>query len=166
MRVGKFALSYASVVLQDVLRSAAEACESPAQSKGVELRVLLPGAPIEVELDQARIHQVVVNLLRNAIKFTPPTGWVALLATIDSAHVVIQVRDNGIGISAELLPRIFDMFTQAEGASSARGAGFGVGLAVAKDIVALHRGSLEVRSEGIGLGSEFAVRLPVRRPAD
>ena len=90
----------------------------------------------------------------------------ALLATVDRDHLTIQVRDNGQGIASDLMPRIFNMFTQAAGAGSARGAGLGVGLAVSKEIVDLHRGSIEVRSEGLGRGSEFAVRLPLHPAGD
>jgi two-component system CheB/CheR fusion protein len=105
-----------------------------------------------------------LNLLHNAIKYTPHGGTIWLTATIDQTHFVCYVRDNGQGISASLLPRIFDMFTQADQRPADRSAGLGIGLAVVKEIVALHQGTVEVRSEGEGKGSEFAVRVPQRRP--
>lgn len=160
---GKMQIEYDTVELQVVLRQAVEATSDKAQAAGVALHELLPPVPIEVEIDRDRVHQVVTNLLNNAIKFTPPGGSVALVATVDQTHLLVHVRDTGRGIDAELLPRIFDMFTQADNARSRRGDGLGVGLALVKEIVALHHGNVEVRSEGEGKGSEFTVRLPLRR---
>jgi two-component system CheB/CheR fusion protein len=130
----------------------------------VDLKAVLSAVPVQVEVDPDRMHQVIVNLLNNAIKFTPNGGSVVLLANVDQSHFLVQVKDTGKGIGPHLLPRIFDMFTQAEGAGSHRGEGLGVGLALVKQIVSLHQGSVEVRSEGKGKGSEFIVRIPLRQP--
>ncbi|WP_374672849.1 ATP-binding protein [Ideonella sp.] len=161
---GRLQVHPARVELQGLLANAVDGCQGAAQAKGVHLLVVQPSVAVAVELDAGRIHQVVVNLLNNAIKFTPGGGQVVLLATADSTHCTIAVRDTGRGIGPELLPRIFDMFTQGEGAGTARGDGLGIGLALVKEIVALHQGTVEVRSEGAGKGSEFRVRLPLRRP--
>ncbi len=158
---GKLTLAYRSVELQQLLGPALQSCRGRAEAHGVNLGALLPEVPIRVEVDADRLHQVVVNLLNNAIKFTPPGGSVVLLANADTTHFVVQVKDTGVGIGPGLLPRIFDMFTQADGAGSQRGAGLGVGLALVKQIVSLHQGTVEVRSEGPGKGSEFTVRIPL-----
>lgn len=162
---GRLQVQCSPVELQGLLTAAAEGCESAARAKGVCLLVVQPPVPLAVELDAGRMHQVVVNLLNNAIKFTPAGGQVVLLATADSTHCTVAVKDTGRGIGPELLPRIFDMFTQGEGAGTARGDGLSIGLALVKEIVALHHGTVEVRSEGSGQGSEFRVRLPLRQPA-
>lgn len=160
-RAGKLSLAYRKAELGAVCREALSGFESPARAKGVELRSALPGANIEIEVDPGRMQQALSNLLSNALKFTPPGGWVALSATVDASHFLVAVRDSGAGIAPDLLPTIFDMFTQAGGAASGRGAGLGVGLAVAKEIAALHGGSIEVRSAGLGKGAEFILRIPV-----
>src|SRR5690606_24272128 len=85
-------------------------------------------------------------------------------ATTDQTHALFIVKDNGQGIAPDLLPRIFDMFTQAPNADAQRGAGLGIGLALVKQVVELHQGTIEVRSEGLGKGSEFIVRIPQRKP--
>lgn len=165
VETGKLHLQYQTVELQQMLGLALESCRDKGISAGVHLNALLPEVPIQVEVDPDRMHQVMVNLLNNAIKFTPAGGAVVLLVNIDSTHFYAQVRDTGKGIGPDLLPRIFDMFTQAEGAGSHRGEGLGVGLALVKQIVALHQGSVEVRSEGEGKGSEFMVRIPLHPPS-
>lgn len=161
---GKLTRAYCAVELQQLLGLALQSCRGRADAHGVSLGALLPEVPIRVEVDADRLHQVVVNLLNNAIKFTPPGGSVVLLANVDTTHFVVQVKDTGVGIGPDLLPRIFDMFTQADGAGSHRGAGLGVGLALVKQIVSLHQGTVEVRSEGPGKGSEFTVRIPLAPP--
>ena len=106
------------------------------------------------------MHQVVVNLLNNAIKFTPAGGDVVLLANVDRTHFSALVRDTGKGIGPDLLPRIFDMFTQAEGAGSHRGEGLGVGLALVKLILEAHKTDIHVKSKP-GIGSTFWFDLPL-----
>jgi PAS domain S-box-containing protein len=164
VEAGKLHLEYHTVGLQPMLRLAVQSCQDRAESAGVDLKAVLSAVPVQVEVDPDRMHQVIVNLLNNAIKFTPSGGSVVLLANVDQSHFLVQVKDTGKGIGPHLLPRIFDMFTQAEGAGSHRGEGLGVGLALVKQIVSLHQGSVEVRSEGEGKGSEFIVRIPLRQP--
>jgi PAS domain S-box-containing protein len=161
VHAGKMSVAYQTVTLQEVLAEALDNCREQAERKGVALDSVFPSVPIDAELDPQRMLQVVVNLLNNAIKFTPAGGKVWLTCTTDQTHFMVQVKDNGAGISAQLLPRIFDAFTQA-GSDSHRGAGLGLGLAVVKEIVSLHRGTVEVRSEGAAKGSEFMVRIPLR----
>lgn len=166
-RVGQGALRivYEAVQLQALLAQALDGCRDAAARRQIELVCVLPPVPVEVEVDPGRIAQVVDNLLDNAIKFTPPGGRVALQANVEPQHFVVRIQDTGRGIGPELQPRIFEMFTQAEGADTGRGKGLGIGLALVKQIVTLHGGSVEVKSEGADQGSEFFVRIPLTRPA-
>ena len=165
MQVGKMKVACRAFVLQDLLDQALESCRSAADAKGVALGSVFPPVAVEVEADPQRLLQVVTNLLNNAVKFTPAGGEVWLTCSTDQSHFIVQVRDNGQGISAQLLPRIFEAFTQAGDSDTQRGAGLGIGLALVKEIVSLHGGTVEVRSEGVDKGSEFVVRIPLRPDA-
>ena len=164
VRTGKMNMSYETVVLQELLSEALNACGTAVQAKGMAVHKVMPMVPIEVEVDARRLLQVVTNLLNNAVKYTQAGGNIWLTATVDQTHFICQVRDDGQGISAELLPRIFEMFTQANSTHAGRGAGLGIGLSVVKEIVSLHQGTVEVHSEGPGSGSEFTVRIPQGQP--
>lgn len=164
VHAGKMRMAYETVVLQELLFEALEACSAAAQAKGLDVHQVMPPVPIEVDVDARRLLQVVGNLLNNAIKYTHAGGSIWLTATADQTHFIFYVKDDGQGISPELLPRIFDMFTQADPNHAERGAGLGIGLSVVKEIVSLHQGTIEVRSEGSGSGSEFTVRIPLRPP--
>ncbi|MFC5461489.1 PAS domain-containing sensor histidine kinase [Massilia niabensis] len=164
VQTGKMSIAYERVRLQDCLFEAIDSCRSAAQAKNLALVPVLPPLPIEIEVDSRRLLQVFLNLLNNAIKYTPEGGTVWVTATADQTHFVCNFKDNGQGISPDLLPRIFEVFTQADGKAASRGAGLGIGLAVVREIVSLHQGTVEVRSEGPGRGSEFMVRIPLRRP--
>lgn len=165
VQTGKMSMAYETAILQELLFEAMHACSAAAESKGTTIRPVMPPVPIAVDVDPRRLLQVIVNLLNNAIKYTPAGGNVWLSATVDQTHFVCYVRDDGFGIGPALLPRIFDMFTQADGSHAERGAGLGIGLSVVKEIVTQHCGTIEVRSEGEGRGSEFTVRMPLRHPA-
>jgi PAS domain S-box-containing protein len=164
VQTGKMSIAYERIRLQDSLHEALDSCRTAAQAKNLALVPVLPPLPIEIEVDPRRMLQVFVNLLNNAVKYTPAGGTVWATATVDQTHFVCTIKDNGQGISPELLPRIFDVFTQAGNPAAGRGAGLGIGLAVVREIVTLHQGTVEVRSEGVGRGSEFLVRVPLRRP--
>jgi signal transduction histidine kinase len=116
--------------------------------------------PLIVEADELRMRQVFVNLIQNAAKFTRHGGTIWVKVTVESGEAVIKVEDNGVGISPDVLPYIFDLFVQAE-FTKRENAGLGIGLSVVKDVTMLHGGSVGVRSDGIGKGSEFVVRLPL-----
>ena len=105
-----------------------------------------PARTFKVSADKARVHQIVFNLLHNAIKYTPPGGRIWLQCTAEADHAVIKVEDTGVGIAPSLLPRIFELFTQEDPHQS--GGGFGVGLSLVKDLVDAHRGFVEVRCDG------------------
>jgi CheY-like chemotaxis protein len=124
----------------------------------------LPAEPLWFEADPARITQVVGNLLDNAAKYTPRGGEISVTGYCEGSEVVLRVRDTGVGISPEMLPRVFDLFAQTERSLARSEGGLGVGLALARTLVELHGGNIAVESEGPGRGSEFVVRLPVGAP--
>src|SRR5919106_952859 len=121
--------------------------------------VIEPRSAIALQGDPDRLHQVFSNLLSNAVKYTPERGAICVEVTIEADEAVVRVSDTGVGIPHDMLPRIFDLFTQVE--TQLSHGGLGIGLALVKDFVALHGGSVQVRSEGVGKGSEFMVRLPL-----
>jgi CheY-like chemotaxis protein len=126
-----------------------------------ELNVTLPAdAPI-LDADPLRLSQVLSNLLTNSAKYTNPGGQIQLVCRIEPTAVRISVTDNGIGIPAEALPKIFEMFSQVDGLSGRSEGGLGIGLSLVKGLVELHGGTIEVRSDGPGRGSEFSVRVPL-----
>jgi len=136
------------------------------ESREQTIELSLPGEPVWIFADPGRVEQVVVNLLHNAVKYTNRGGALAVSVAREGEEAVLRVRDNGAGISAQLLPRIFDLFTQAERTLDRAEGGLGVGLTVVQRVVHLHGGRVEARSEGVNRGSEFVVRLPVVVPPE
>jgi two-component system CheB/CheR fusion protein len=132
-----------------------------AKAHGVALEARLPAAEVTLRADPERFDQMLGNLLHNALKFTPAGGRVWLKATVEADMAVVRVEDDGEGIDAELLPRLFELFTRGPASSHARGAGLGLGLPLVKRLVEAHGGLIEVRSAGRGRGSQFALRLPL-----
>jgi CheY-like chemotaxis protein/anti-sigma regulatory factor (Ser/Thr protein kinase) len=126
-----------------------------------DLTVTLPPQPLQLDADPARLAQIVANLLNNACKFTDACGKVSLHVEEENRQAIIRVRDNGIGIAAEHLPRLFDMFTQVDSSLERSRDGLGIGLTLVKTLVDMHGGDVDVRSDGLGRGSEFTVRLPL-----
>jgi CheY-like chemotaxis protein/anti-sigma regulatory factor (Ser/Thr protein kinase) len=131
------------------------------ESGGQTLELDLPSQPVYLHADPVRLAQVFGNLLNNAAKFSEPRGRVTLSATVVGSRVRIQVRDEGIGMSADALPKVFDMFVQADNSVARLHSGLGVGLALAKRLVELHDGSITAASPGVNRGSVFTVTLPV-----
>ena len=148
-----------TVSLQDALQTAANAIQAASAARGQQLTVLAPDVPVSFEADPARLQQMLLNLLGNAIKFTPTGGRITLSATLEGEMVVIHVEDDGEGIPEDVLPHIFELFTRGTKEGS-QVEGMGVGLAVVKELAELHRGSVEARS-GAGRGSVFTLRLPL-----
>jgi len=131
-----------------------------AATKNVELG-LSPDLSIEtVSGDAGRLEQVIWNLLTNAIKFTPEGGRVSVFIGLSNGQTEVRVVDTGQGISPDFLPHVFDRFRQADGATTRRQTGLGLGLAIARQLVELHRGTMQAASEGVGRGATFTVRLP------
>jgi signal transduction histidine kinase/CheY-like chemotaxis protein len=157
----KLALQMALVDVRAVVSSALETVQPMVDLSASTLHVDLPAQPVWVYADTMRIAQCIANLLHNAFKFTPGAGQVRLHVTSGPGHtVVITVTDNGRGISAEMLPRLFEMFTQ-EGASGSDGNnGLGIGLALTNYLVAEHGGTLAAHSAGPGMGARFSITLP------
>ncbi len=159
----KLTLRRERVVLQDLLNQAAEAARPHAEKRGQSFQVLLIPTALTVEADPERIVQMLVNLLENAIKYTPSGGSIWLKCTIEGDQAVIGVEDSGIGIEKEVLPNIFELFTQAKSSRSVSqgslGAGLGLGLPLVKELVTLHGGSIQVSSAGKNQGTQFTVRL-------
>lgn len=161
-RAGKGALTIQPTVVQSVLSDAVEHLRPRAEAKSQLLQLLAPAAPIVVLADSARLFQIFTNLVENAVKYTPPQGRIWVKATFDDRDAIVHVEDTGKGIAPEMLPRIFDMFTQADTEGSA--GGLGIGLALVHELVRLHGGSVQAVSLGLGMGSEFTARLPLQHP--
>jgi signal transduction histidine kinase/CheY-like chemotaxis protein len=161
---GKLELRAERVAIEAVLRTAIDTARPNLDAKGHTLVVRYPAQALHVEGDPVRLAQVVSNLLNNAAKFTPPRGHVELSAREEAGQVLISVADNGIGIAAEHLKEVFDMFVQLDTANVTAAGGLGLGLTLARSIVERHRGTIEARSPGRGRGSQFVVRLPLAPP--
>jgi CheY-like chemotaxis protein/nitrogen-specific signal transduction histidine kinase len=158
---GKIALRQERLELMAVIARALETSRPNIDARKHHLNVSLPQEPIRLEGDLIRLAQVVSNLLNNAAKFTEEGGQIWLTAESQEGEIVLRVRDNGVGIPADLLPRIFDLFTQADRSLDRSQGGLGIGLSLARSIVEMHGGQVEAASAGLGQGSEFTVRLPL-----
>ena len=158
---GKIGLRPERIELASIVNHAVEAARSLAESMTHELTVTLPSHPIYLNADPTRLAQVVGNLLSNACKYTDSGGRIALSVQREGSQAVVRVRDTGIGIADEELPRIFDMFIQVNVPLERSQSGLGVGLTIVKQLVEMHNGTVEAHSAGIGKGSEFVVRLPI-----
>src|SRR5215471_8819100 len=154
-------LRKAHVELAPIALDAVEANRPLLEALGHELTVTLPSDPILVDGDPVRLAQVVGNLLNNACKFTEQGGRIGISVESEDSQAVIRVRDTGIGIAPADLARIFEMFAQVERPLERARDGLGVGLALVRNLVEMHGGSVEARSDGVGRGAEFVVRLPV-----
>ena len=147
--------------LSSLLRSALETAQGTAAQKRIEVEFVDAAEPLTVEGDAGRLQQVFANLLSNAIKFTPPSGRVRVIATRNGDSAVVRISDSGEGIAPQFLPHIFEMFRQQEEGTRRRHAGLGIGLAVVKRLVELHRGRVDITSAGVGMGTEATIRLPL-----
>jgi PAS domain S-box-containing protein len=157
---GKIALRREPIELAAVVQRAVEGCRSAIDERGHRLHLSVSTEPVRVEGDLTRLVQVVGNLLHNAAKYTPERGNIWLEAGAEDDHAVVRVRDDGVGVPGELLPHVFDLFTQADRSLDRSQGGLGIGLTLARRLVELHGGRVEARSDGPGHGSEFVVVLP------
>jgi CheY-like chemotaxis protein/nitrogen-specific signal transduction histidine kinase len=157
----KLELRKEPVELVTVVNRAVETAQPAIYAKAHELTISLPPEPVWLEADPIRLAQAITNVLNNAAKYTEPGGHIWLAAEQQGDHVAIRVRDNGIGIGNELLPRVFDLFAQAETSIDRSQGGLGIGLTLVKTLVELHGGNVEAASGGPHRGSEFTLRLPV-----
>jgi signal transduction histidine kinase len=158
---GKVRLRMEPIDLAVVLNQAIETSRPLLESRRHELTVSLPDEPLYVQADPMRMGQVFANLLNNAAKYTAEGGQVAIAALRNGTQAVVRVRDTGVGIATDMLPRIFDLFAQADRSLDRSEGGLGIGLTLVRSLVEMHSGSVQVLSEGLGKGSEFIVRLPL-----
>lgn len=163
MAQGRLTLHHTDVNLVNVVIHAVQTCEPLMTERQHHLVTKTEDGPLVVEGDPDRLVQVVVNLLNNAAKYTPPGGEVSIEARRRDDRVEVAVRDTGVGIPEDMLTRVFDMYTRVDADRTSSPDGLGIGLALVKEIVALHGGSVEAFSAGVGKGAEFVVSLPARR---
>jgi PAS domain S-box-containing protein len=165
IRTGKVELRKERVELSGAVDHAVELIRPLCEDRGIALSVALPPEPVFLEADATRLEQVLSNLLSNAVKFTQDKGAISIAAERQAREVVLVVKDTGVGIPPDLLPRIFDLFIQGDSSLDRARDGLGIGLTLSRKLVELHGGTIEARSEGTGRGSEFVVHLPVELAA-
>jgi PAS domain S-box-containing protein len=158
---GKLTLRRERVDLNQVIRDALDISGEQLDAGRHEVKLDIPQVPVQVTGDAVRLAQVISNLLSNAAKYSGDGAPIALSLSAEGGEAVIRVRDEGIGISLDLLPQVFDMFVQAPAGGRAVHDGLGIGLTLVKRLVELHGGGVEARSSGPGKGSEFRIRLPL-----
>jgi signal transduction histidine kinase len=157
---GRIELLREHVELAQVLNDAVETTRPLIEQAGHALNISIPSGPIYVDADLTRLSQVFSNLLNNAAKFTEPGGRIELTVARQGDEVAVTVSDNGVGIPADMLPKIFELFTQEDRSLEKSRGGLGIGLSLVKRLVEMHNGTIEVSSEGHGRGSKFVVHLP------
>ena len=160
--VGKTALHCQNLRLGDVVSQAVETCSARLNERLQVVDVVLPEA-LSVEGDRIRLQQVLVNLIQNASKFSPAGSRIRIDAAAEAGDVVLRVKDEGQGIASDLLPKIFELFTQAGPQADGREHGLGLGLGLVKSLVQLHGGTVDAHSDGVGKGTQIVVRLPVEQ---
>ncbi len=161
IRQGRIDLRRELVGLSAILRSAVETSQPLISDRGHRLTVETPGEEVWVDGDPVRLAQALTNLLNNAAKYTDPGGRIELTAARVGEHAVIRVHDSGIGIDAVMVPHVFDLFVQGDRRNGVSAGGVGIGLTLARRLIELHGGAVDAFSAGLGLGSEFVIRLPV-----
>jgi CheY-like chemotaxis protein len=157
---GKIELKRAPTGLAQIVAGAVDTNRKALDAGGLTLSVELPEPDVVLDADPTRLSQVVSNLLHNATKFTPPGGTVRIAARCAAAQLELRVTDTGVGISAERLPQVFDLFADSD-AKHAQEGGLGIGLALARRLVEMHGGTIEAKSAGRGHGTEFTLTLPL-----
>ena len=158
---GKLQLQTRLVDVRQSLEAAIELMRPAAEAKGIAIEVSLEARRTPVTGDADRLQQIFLNVLSNAVKFTPGSGRISVALRRMESHAEITVSDSGAGIAADFLPHVFDRFAQANGTTSRRDGGLGLGLAIVRQLVELHGGSVSAASDGDGHGATFAVRLPL-----
>ncbi len=166
IRSGKIDLHREPIELAEVVSRAAEMAGPLIESRHHTLTDTVPPRGLAIEGDLLRLTQAIGNLLTNAAKYTPPGGMIAVTSEHDGPNVVLRVRDNGIGISKDMIPHVFDLFAQEHQTTDRPAGGLGLGLAIVRSLVELHGGTVTASSDGLGHGSEFVVELPAAPRAD
>ena len=160
---GKLHIDPQTVELAPIIMATVETVYPAANAKAITLTVALDDAPGFVAADPDRLQQIIWNLVANAIKFTPHGGHVEIRLTQSDAHLELRVSDDGIGISAQFLPHVFERFRQADSSTTRAHGGLGLGLAIVRHLVELHGGTVSAESAGVGQGAAFTVRLPLAK---
>jgi PAS domain S-box-containing protein len=164
LTTGRIQLQRETVDARTIVRHALETTAPQAEQRRHSIVAVMPAHPVWLRADPTRLEEVVVNLVGNAVKYTPPGGRIEVLVESDDRHGILRVRDSGVGIAPDVLPHVFEPFTQADQSLERSQGGLGIGLHVVKGLIELHGGSVGARSAGLGQGSEFFVRIP-RAPA-
>jgi two-component system, chemotaxis family, CheB/CheR fusion protein len=162
VRTGKLALQFAPVDIAMIARSVAEASALDAEKDKIEMHLSGADAPLVIEADAVRFEQIMWNLVRNALKFNRPGGSIDIALHVQGARICAEVRNTGQGIDASFMPKIFDMFSQADAGRRNR-TGLGIGLSLTRQLTEMHGGEIEVESAGLGHGATFRVWLPAAR---
>ena len=163
IQLGKIRLNTDLLDMRDLVGQVLQTLRTSGKGHGRDIRARFPDEPLAVRGDAARLEQVFWNLLDNALKYSPPESPVTVTVERDDGDAVVRIEDRGIGIAPDVLPRIFELFTQADASLHRAQGGLGLGLALVRSLVDQHGGSVTAISAGAGLGSEFAVRLPIAR---
>src|SRR5258706_2800631 len=158
---GKIALKKEILDVIAVVSRALESCRPLLEARRHAVELRLSDEPLPLDADATRLSQVLLNLINNAVKYTPEGGRISLETRRENDIALLCVRDNGIGIPAALLPKVFDLFVQGDRSLDRTEGGLGIGLTLVKRLVEMHRGSVSASSGGLGEGSEFVVRLPL-----
>lgn len=162
---GKITLTIARIRLSEIIESSVEISQPFIDKRQQQLSIELPTAAVDVDGDLVRLAQAISNILINASKFTPEQGQITLSARTLAETIMVSIKDNGVGMAPELQPFIFDLFTQGPHALDRSQGGLGIGLSLVRNIAEMHNGSVQALSDGIGLGSEFILRLPIAAKA-
>lgn len=163
---GKVSLDLQTVIPSVLVEQVAASLLPETQAKNIDMLVDLGAAVVPICGDPQRLLQVFRNLLTNAVKFTPEGGWVRVVASSETDGLVVTVEDNGIGITADFLPHVFERFRQADGSTTRAKGGLGLGLAIVRRLVELHGGHVSAHSQGVGTGARFEVHLPLAERED
>jgi CheY-like chemotaxis protein/two-component sensor histidine kinase len=158
-------LRWTVLSMADAVERALEATRPLVDERRHVVSLTLPPRPLYVEADPARLEQIIVNVLNNAAKYTPPEGHIGVVVAQEGDEAVLRVSDTGIGISEDMLSRIFDLFVQGDQSLAHTAGGLGIGLTLVNRLVKLHHGRVEAQSDGPGHGSRFTVALPLSRQA-
>ena len=158
---GRIELRRQPVAIEEAVTNALEATRPLVDERRQVVSLALPAAPLYVQADPARLEQIIVNVLNNASKYTPPDGRIRVVVSREGDEAVLRICDTGIGIAADMLPRIFELFVQGDQSLAHTSGGLGIGLTLVHRLVTLHRGRVEAHSEGLGRGSQFTIALPM-----
>lgn len=162
INTGKITLQLGAVSVDELMEDAVQFARPHLDTAGHQLTVAKPKMPCQIQGDRARLVQVLSNLLNNAVKFTPAGGKIAFESATTDHEVILKISDSGIGLSPESFERVFEMFAQVDQGPTRVHSGLGIGLNLARRLVEMHGGTIVARSEGLGKGSQFIVRLPLR----